>query len=119
MPALSLNFITGSLDPRITFNRTTGLTNPATYVDSSGFVVGATDNQPRFDYDPVTLAPKGLLIDEQRTNRLLRSEEFDDAAWTKNNSTTSVTFTVTGTAGVSGINSIFATATSNTQARLE
>jgi len=38
---------------------------------------------PRFDYDPVTLAPKGLLIEEQRTNLVLRSEEFDNAAWTK------------------------------------
>jgi hypothetical protein len=38
---------------------------------------------PRFDYDPVTLAPKGLLIEEQRVNLLLRSEEFDNAAWTK------------------------------------
>ena len=38
---------------------------------------------PRFDYDPVTLAPRGLLIEEQRTNLLLRSEEFDNAAWTK------------------------------------
>jgi hypothetical protein len=28
---------------------------------------------PRFDYDPVTLAPKGLLIEEQRTNSLLAS----------------------------------------------
>ena len=28
---------------------------------------------PRFDYDPVTLAPKGLLIEEQRTNLLLNS----------------------------------------------
>jgi hypothetical protein len=35
------------------------------------------------------------------------------------NSTTSVTFTVTGTAGASGVNSIFATATSHVQARLE
>jgi hypothetical protein len=31
---------------------------------------------PRFDYDPVTLAPKGLLIEEQRTNLLLRSQDF-------------------------------------------
>jgi hypothetical protein len=28
---------------------------------------------PRFDYDPVTLAPKGLLIEEQRTNLVLQS----------------------------------------------
>jgi hypothetical protein len=41
---------------------------------------------PRFDYNPVTLAPKGLLIEEQRTNLLLRSEEFE-TTWTNNNST--------------------------------
>jgi hypothetical protein len=29
----------------------------------------------------VTLAPKGLLIEEQRSNLLLRSEEFENAAW--------------------------------------
>lgn len=38
---------------------------------------------PRFDYDPVTLAPKGILIEEQRTNLLLRSEQFDNASWNK------------------------------------
>jgi hypothetical protein len=42
---------------------------------------------PRFDYDPVTLAPKGLLIEEQRTNLLTYSEQFDNAAWTKSGST--------------------------------
>lgn len=42
---------------------------------------------PRFDYDPVTLAPRGLLIEEQRTNLLLRSEEFDNASWTLQRST--------------------------------
>jgi hypothetical protein len=42
---------------------------------------------PRFDYDPVTLAPRGLLIEEQRTNLVLRSEEFDNASWTKSNAT--------------------------------
>jgi hypothetical protein len=31
---------------------------------------------PRFDYDPVTLAPKGLLIEEQRTNLMLYSEDL-------------------------------------------
>jgi len=38
---------------------------------------------PRFDYDPVTLAPKGLLIEEQRTNLLLQSEAVDNASWSK------------------------------------
>jgi hypothetical protein len=50
---------------------------------------------PRFDYDPVTLAPKGLLIEEQRTQLLLRSEEFDNAAWSK------TALTVTANAAVS------------------
>lgn len=38
---------------------------------------------PRFDYDPVTLAPKGILIEEQRTNLLTYSSDFTNAAWTK------------------------------------
>jgi hypothetical protein len=38
---------------------------------------------PRFDFDPVTLAARGLLIEEQRTNLLQRSEEFDNGSWTK------------------------------------
>jgi hypothetical protein len=42
---------------------------------------------PRFDYDPVTLAPKGLLIEEQRTNLVLQSETFDSASWTKSAAT--------------------------------
>ena len=42
---------------------------------------------PRFDYDPVTLQPRGLLIEEQRVNLLLQSEEFDNAGWVKSGAT--------------------------------
>jgi hypothetical protein len=38
----------------------------------------------RFDHNPITGESLGLLIEEQRTNLLLRSEEFDNASWTKN-----------------------------------
>jgi len=38
---------------------------------------------PRFDYDPVTLAPKGLLVEEARTNLLTYSEDITNAAWIK------------------------------------
>jgi hypothetical protein len=80
VPRLSLNFLAGdTLDPRITFTRST----TATFVGSNGLIQSAAINAPRFDYDPVTLAPKGLLIEEQRVNLLLRSEEFDNASWSK------------------------------------
>jgi hypothetical protein len=39
---------------------------------------------PRFDYNPTTLAPRGLLIEESRTNFALRSEEFDNGSWAQN-----------------------------------
>lgn len=73
LPKLALDFTTASLDSRITFTRTTDATHPATYINSSGVIVAATNNQPRFDYDPVTLVCKGLLIEESRTNKFLNS----------------------------------------------
>jgi hypothetical protein len=41
-----------------------------TYFDSSGVMQTATNNTPRFDYDPVTHIAKGLLFEESRTNNV-------------------------------------------------
>jgi hypothetical protein len=54
-------------------------TTPSTYVATTS----AAYYGPRFDYDPVTLAAKGLLIEEQRTNLFTYSEQFDNVIWTK------------------------------------
>jgi hypothetical protein len=86
---LALDFTSGVLDSRITFTRASN----GTRVNSSGIIESIASNLPRFDYDPVTLAPKGLLIEEQRTNLLTYSSEFDNAAWTKTNTTISANVT--------------------------
>jgi hypothetical protein len=41
------------------------------------------NSAPRFDHNPVTGESLGLLVEEQRTNLLVRSEEFDNASWSK------------------------------------
>lgn len=71
LPKLALDFTTASLDSRITFTRTTGVSNPATYTNASGAIVAASNNQPRFDY--ASGVCKGLLIEESRTNLALNS----------------------------------------------
>ena len=58
------------------------------YVPNNGAApTAAAYYGPRLDYDPVTLQPKGFLVEEARTNLLLRSEEFDNANWTKSRAT--------------------------------
>ena len=47
----------------------------------------AGGNQARFDHNPTTGESLGLLIEEQRTNRILYSEQFDNAAWSLYGST--------------------------------
>jgi len=46
----------------------------------------AASGVARFDHNPTTFESLGLLIEEQRTNLLTYSEQFDNAAWTKNQS---------------------------------
>jgi hypothetical protein len=46
----------------------------------------AASGVARFEHNPVTGESLGLEIEEQRTNLLLRSDDFANASWTKSNS---------------------------------
>ncbi|SDK40756.1 Putative Ig domain-containing protein [Pseudomonas delhiensis] len=87
------------------------LTRPSigTYFDPTAVLQVAANDQPRFDYDPVTLTLRGLLIEEQRTNLFLQSTNLTSASWVKGQ------FTVaSGQPSVFGDNSAFSLApTSN------
>jgi hypothetical protein len=81
-PSLNLDFAnTKRLDPRITFSRADTGASQATYFGADGVLKYAGIGEPRFDHDPVSGESLGLLIEEQRTNLLLRSAEFENAVW--------------------------------------
>jgi hypothetical protein len=42
----------------------------ATFINSEGLIEVADGNTPRYDYDPISLVNKGLLIEESRTNSI-------------------------------------------------
>jgi hypothetical protein len=55
----------------------------ATFVGSDGLIQSAAINAARFDHDPITLACKGLLIEESRTNILTgNSQNLSGSGWT-------------------------------------
>lgn len=112
LPKLALDFTTGSLDSRITFTRAL---NTATVVDSSGNLVTVNANLPRFDYDPTTLACKGLLIEESRTNSLTNNTMVGAVAgspgtaptsWFPTTTTGVFTRTIVGTGTENGVSYI-------------
>lgn len=77
-PALDLRLAGASaLDSRITFSRA----STATYFDKNGLLQTASSGAARFTYDPATLTPLGLLIEESRTNLALQSNAFS-TTWT-------------------------------------
>lgn len=73
----------------ITFTRST----TGTYLNSDGVLTTAAINEPRFEYDGAG-QPRGLLFEQQRTNLALRSQEFDNAYWSKARTTVSPNSTI-------------------------
>jgi hypothetical protein len=66
---LDLDFMLGTLPSSVTFTRATN----AWYYNSAGTLTQASSDVARFDYDPVALTLKGLLIEETRTNSVSNS----------------------------------------------
>lgn len=91
----SLKTLNHGTGPNLTFSRGTA----ATYFDASGVLQTAGNSDARFDHDPADGASsRGLLIEEQRTNNVQRSAEFDNAYWSK----TGASITANATAAVDG-----------------
>jgi hypothetical protein len=86
------------LDPLITFTRA----STATYFNSAGVMQTAATNAPRWDYDPVTLALRGLLIEEARTNVLLNSATLGTQSVAATAQAYTLSFYGTGTITKSG-----------------
>ena len=92
VPSLDLRFadnksltdaVTGA--SLVTFTRASS----GTYTDSAGVLQTAATDVPRFDHDPTTGESLGLLVEEQRTNLLLRSEDFS-TTWVRFNVNASI-----------------------------
>jgi hypothetical protein len=77
-------------------------------------LLSAANNEARFDHNPTTSESLGLLIEEQRTNLLLRSEEFDNASWTKTRSSITANTAVAPNGTLTGDKLVEDTTSSNT-----
>jgi hypothetical protein len=95
-PSINWNFARAPLDidARATFARA----SVGRGIDRLGRLEARPANGGRWRFNPATRLCEGLLIESQRTNLALRSEEFDNASWTK----TDITVTADSVAAPDG-----------------
>jgi len=77
---LSLNLVRGglhALPPALSFSRGSA----ATCWDANGLLRSLPAGEPRFDHDPLTREPLGLLIEEARTNLIYPARDLSSARW--------------------------------------
>jgi len=85
-PSLDLNFAKNkSLIDGVSGNNLISFArnSTGTYIGEDGLIKTAAANEARFDHNPTTRESLGLLIEEERTNLLTYSEQFDNAGWPK------------------------------------
>ena len=79
-PSWSLDFSTGTTYSDLVLTRA----STGTYVDSSGYIASGAIDFARLTHERASPYNRlGLLIEESRTNTFQRSQEFDNAYWTK------------------------------------
>lgn len=75
----SINGASKTFNDVITFTRASG----GGRWNSAGQYEWLAADKPRFDYDPITKAAKGLLVEESRTNLHTYSQDFTHSDWSK------------------------------------
>ena len=71
-PAIELDLKSGNT-ANLSFMRG----SPASYVGADRLIHIAADNEPRFEHDPITGAPRGLLIENEISNLVVYSEQLN------------------------------------------
>lgn len=97
-PAVDINFLSATLDPRIAFTRA----SIATYFDVNGVLQTAAANVPRFDYNPNAHVINGLLLEEQGTNILLNTATLSTQSVATTAQAYTLSFYGTGSVTLSG-----------------
>jgi hypothetical protein len=86
--AVDYTFLGGTLPMQLSFSRASA----GIRFNASGGIESLTNDTPRFDYNPATLALNGLLIEEQRTNIILYSSDTTmQAQWNNSSGSPSIT----------------------------
>lgn len=90
------NFMLGVLPSGLTFTRSG---NTANQFNSSGLLIPAAANVPRFDYGfPSSTALQGLLVEQASTNLALQCRDLTQAVWAATTMTTAL-----ATVGIDGV----------------
>ena len=99
LPFAETKSLAARIGPTPTFTRA----STATFVGSNGLIQTAAVNAARFDHDPVTLASRGLLIEEGRTNLVFPSDTLTTQTRTVTATAHTLSFYGTGTVVLSGV----------------